>query len=340
MSRQLSRFAAALLLAATFTPSAPAASTWDGGAGTTSWGDNFNWLPDFPPAGEVTIGLLPSTANALTKLNANYSLQNLIIYRGADVINSTNDGASASLLLVDDLVEIATDLGSGSSITLFGNGLDAGRISIEDGGTLNLNSQMASGTAIARFDNGSLVIDAGGAIVGNGRIEAAIGADGGSDLLFSNDGTLSAGAFGLFIDAPPTQLQIIGNESLDTVSLDGVGGGVVNVNNNATLRVDALTVQPFGGDLNLFRGGTLLIANPWTIDGGTVDVSTPGVFGGTPGAAAHLAGGAITYSGGTMTLGNLDSLTLDAPLNATGGVINNSGTITVNAPARPPPMST
>src|SRR5262249_48999092 len=157
----------------------------------------------------------------------------LTITNGADVINSTDDGATNDFrLLVNGLTTISD---AGSTITIYGGnveGLDTDNLTINSGATVSLNSQTAAGQAILQVDGGTgtglLDLNAGGTLSGNGLIElfatpAAVTA------LLSNDGTLTARAFSPLLIPPATTLQITATNLNARVDLDGVGGaGVVN----------------------------------------------------------------------------------------------------------------
>ncbi|MEX2171044.1 MAG: hypothetical protein WD851_17120 [Pirellulales bacterium] len=337
LAKRLLRCSLGLILAVVLTGGTPvfAQVSWDNGAGTFLWGDFNNWNPNGNPTGDpVSIGNLVAAANDTTLVDAVYVISSLTITAGADVINSHNGGTTDFELEVTGATSIS---GVGSSIIVYGgnpDGLDTGTLTINNGGDLILNSQEAVGTAVVEVDSGALTNNVGGLVVGNGRIdlEQSVGA---GTVLFNNEGTLTAGYVGAIFGTPPaTTLQITALDADALVDLDGIaaGGGIVNVNRNATLDLNVPISDAFGGDLNLAAGATLDIAAAWSINAGTVDVNTPGILAGTGGPAAHLAGGTITISGGALTLNDdLDGLVIDAALTATGGAINNSGTITFNA---------
>lgn len=325
----------AALAAAAIPRPAAAQRSWDGGNATFVWGDNGNWSPDGSPAGvAISIGNLAAAVNDTTLLDASYSISSLTITNGADVINSSDNGATTEFeLLVNGPTTIS---GVGSSITVYGgapDGLDTATLTLNSGATLNLNSQAAVGTAVVEVDSGAITNNVGGTIIGNGRIDLE-SAPGVVTTLLNNEGTLTAGSFGLIILNPPaTTLQITATSANARVDLDGVvgGNGIVNVNRNATLDVDVPLSDSFGGVMNLGAGSTLDIASPWAINTGVVNINTPGFIVGSGGPAAHLAGGAISFTGGTLALDDIDSVVLDAALTSTGGTINNSGSITVNS---------
>ena len=309
-SRWLGAFA---LVAAMLAGPAAAQRSWDGGNATFIWGDFGNWNPDGNPnANAISIGDLAAAINDTTLVDAAYSINSLTITGGADVVNSTDDGATNDFRL---LVNGATTIsGAGSSIVIYGGnpeGLDTNTLTINSGAALGLNSQPAAGLAVVQVDSGALTNNVGGTILGNGRIDLT-NAPVAATTLLNNEGTLTASYFGFILLEPPTTtLQITATSANARVDLDGTlgGNGIVNVNRNATLDIDVPISDFFSGDLNLSAGATLDIAGAWTIDSATVDVNTPGILVGTGGPAAHLAGGAITMTGGTLTLDDgLDGL--------------------------------
>jgi hypothetical protein len=326
-----------LLVPALVAAPAVAQRSWDGGNGTDVWGDFGNWSPDGDPNGvAISIGNLAGGVNATTRLNNTFSINSLTITNGADVINSTDDGATNDFrLLVNGLTTISDP---GSTITIYGGdpeGLDTDNLTINSGATVSLNSQTAQGNAILQVDGGTgtglLDINTGGTLSGNGLIQL-IAAPAAPTVLLSNDGTLTARAFGPLLFPPATTLQIPATDPDARVDLDGVvGNGVVNTFGNATLDIGVAINDAFSGTINMSAGSALDIAGPWSIDLGTVNINTPGVIFGSKGAAAHLAGGAITMTGGTINLDDIDSVVLDAALTTTGGTINNAGSITVNS---------
>jgi len=314
--------------------------SWDdaGGSAGKLWGDFGEWNPDGAVgADNIFIGDLAAALNDTTLVDAAYGINALTITNGADVVNSTDSGATNDFrLLVNGTTTVS---GAGSSILIFGadnEGLDTNTLIINSGALVQLNSQSVSGTAVLQVDGGTgsglLDINAGATLSGNGLIEINDAPAAVTGLLV-NDGTLTATHIGIAIGTPATTLQITATNANARVDLDGPSGaGVVNVNTNATLDINVQLFDGFTSDLNLSAGATLNIQNAWSIDGGTVDVNTPGIIVGTGGPAAHLAGGAITFSAGTLTLNdNLDALVIDAAITVSAGIIENSGSITFNS---------
>jgi hypothetical protein len=309
--------------------------SWDGGNGTFVWGENGNWDPDGSPNGEpIAVGNLATAFNDTTLVDAAYTIDSLLIIGGADVINSPDNGTTAFELQVTGLTILG---GANSSMTIFGgapDGLDTGTLTVDADASLFLNSQRPAGTAVVEVDSGALVINTGGTLLGNGRIDLVQSLTG-FGVLFENNGTLAAGALGLFANPPATTLQITATDPDATIELDGSANpstSIVNVNRNATLDIDVPLTNAFGSELNLSAGATLDIADDWQASGAQINVNTPGVVIGTAGPAARIVGGELSIFNSTvLTLDDgFDSLVVDTVLQTSDAVVNNSGTITFN----------
>ncbi len=328
--------------------------SWDdaGGSASKLWGEFGNWSPDGAVgADDIFIGNLAAAANDTTLVDAAYSINSLTITNGADVVNSTDNGATNDFeLIVNGLTTVG---GAGSSIIIFGgdpDGLDTDNLTINSGGSVILNSTTAQGTAVVEVDGntgtGLLDINAGGTLIGTGRIdlEAAPGA---ATSLIVNDGSIIANRAPIFLGQAPAAgtLQITATSANARFDWDGGGAGVLQANGNQTLDIDVVpgagaVTDAFSGTMNLNTGGTIDIANAWSMDSGTINANTP-AFGliiigqdPNPGPAAHIAGANWTMTGGTITVDDTwDSLQFDSQLVASGGTIDNSGTMIFNGGA-------
>ena len=328
----------------------PAANVyWDDAGGSPSklWSDFGNWNPDGSVANDVvfvgvdTLGAnVAAAANDRTLFDGGLQVFGLTVGNGADVVNSTDDGATNGHQLI---VNGATVVGSaGSSIIAYGTGGDAfdtDTLTINDGGVFTLNSQTVQGTAVLEVDTGLFGINAGGALNGNGRIdlEAPAAVVGTPFTALSNDGVISAGHLGLTIFAPPARtLQITAMSADARFDWDGIfGNGVLTVGGNGTLDIDVPTSpDAFDGTMNLQTGGTIDVEDFWSMDSGTINANTA-AFGliiigqdPNPGPAAHIAGASWGMNGGTINVDDTwDSLQFDSTVSATGGTVNNEGTL-------------
>lgn len=318
--------------------------SWDdaGNSASKLWDDNGNWSPDGDPDNtDVFIGNFLNAANDRTLLDRGYSIDSLTITNGADVVNSTDNGATNDYELIVNGATTISD--AGSSIIIYGgdpDGLDTNTLTINDGASLILNSTSAQGTAVVEVDSGAFDINTGGALTGTGRVDLEDNPAGITDLLI-NDGSITANTTPFLFGLAPAAgtLQITASSANARFDWDGTGGsGVMNVNGNQTLDIDVDTGgDAFGGTMNLSTGSTIDIADAWSLNTGTINVNT-GAFGliiigqdPNPGAAASIAGADWTMTGGSIEIGDSwDSLQLDSQLIASGGTINNSGTMIFN----------
>lgn len=326
-------------------------SSWDdaGGSASKLWSDFGNWSPDGSPTGRnIFIGNFAAAANDRTLFDDNsISINSLTITNGADVVNSTDDGATNDFeILVNGATSVS---GSGSSIIIYGgdpDGLDTNTLDINDGGSVILNSSTAQGTAVVEVDSGALTIADGGTLQGTGRVDLE-GAGGAATDVFFNNGTITAGLPGFVLGVPAAgtlQIQAVGaNAANANFDWDGTVPitAEINVNGNQTLDVDVDTAgDAWSGTMNLFTGSTLDMEHTWSMDTGTINANTA-AFGfiiigedPNPGPAASITGASWSMSGGTINVDDhWDTLQFDSQLNATGGTINNEGTLVFNADA-------
>ncbi|MGL4514621.1 MAG: beta strand repeat-containing protein [Lacipirellulaceae bacterium] len=340
-------FAAFLAIVSAAAPTAVFAIDWDDAGNDPSklWDDNGNWNPDGDPDGlAVNIGNLANAANDRTLVDRAYSIDSLTVTGGADVVNSTDDGATNDWEL---LVNGATSVtGAGSSIVIYGgdpDGLDTATLTLGAGGSLFVNSTTASGLAVVEVDSGMFDVQAGGTLSGAGRIdlEDAVAV---ATVLLRNDGTITAntGSSLVFVAPAAGTLQLTATSTNARFDWDGTfGGGILEANGNQTLDIDLdVSGDAFDGTIDLATGSTIDVAGPWSLGGGMINANTA-AFGliiigqdPNPGAAARIAGGAWSMNGGTITIDDTwDSLQFDSAVTATGGTINNEGTMIFNAAA-------
>ncbi len=345
------------LLVIVSSPAEAAIVVWDddGGSASKLWSNNNNWNPNGSPAGDdVYVGVnsvgtnIAAAANDRTLFDLGITIASLTVGNGADVVNSTDDGATNDF----EIAVIGNTVigGAGSRIFIYGgdtDGLDTDNLTINSGGVLLLNSTTPQGTAVVEIDgttgSGQLAISEGGTLIGTGRIdlEAAPGME---FFLLVNNGSIIADTQPAFIGQAPAAgtLQITATSANARFAWNGFpffAVGSVQINGNQTLDVDVSTSgDAWGGDMNLFTGSTLDMRDAWSMNTGAINVNTP-AFGfvvgdPNPGPAARIAGAAWSMTGGTITVDDAwDSLQFDSPLTATGGTINNSGTLIFNADA-------
>jgi hypothetical protein len=323
---------------------------WDdaGNSASKLWSDNGNWSPDaaVQQNDDIIIGDLANAAGDQTLFDIANQIASLTLSNGAGVTNSTDSGATAPNTR-EIVVNGATTLtGAGTNLTLYGragDAFDTNTLTLDGGARVTLNSQQGIGTAVLEVDSGLLDIGVGTSLVGNGRVDLEAPTTGAAHLVLNNDGEITAGNVGLVFLSPPARtLQFTATSADARFDWDGVfGNGVLNINGNATLDIDVSTgTDGFGGTMNLATGSTLDMAHAWALDFGTINVNTAafGIFipgsDPNPGAAARIAGASWTMSGGTITIDDAwDSLQFDSAVTATGGVVNNNGTMIFNSSA-------
>lgn len=343
---------AAVSVACVALPSSPASAinrSWDdaGGSANKLWSNFGNWSPDGAVASgdDIFIGNFAAAAGDATLLDSAQTIASLTITNGASVTNSTDGGATNDFeLIVNGPTSIT---GAGSTFFVIGgapDGLDTEGLTVGSGGSVNLNSTTAQGTAVVEIESSVFNLTAGGTLIGQGRIDFQAPTGGTGTNVFSNSGTITANRAPLLFGFAPTpdtlQLSDTG-DSNRRFDWDGVGSGVINVNGNQTLDVDISTgTDAWSGTMNLGTGSTLDMRDAWAMDSGVINANTP-AFGfilpgndPNPGAPAAIVGANWTMSGGTIDVNEAwDSLQLDSQLVASGGVINNSGTIIFNGGA-------
>jgi hypothetical protein len=323
---------------------------WDdaGNSASKLWSDNGNWSPDAAVGAndDIIIGDLANAASDQTIFDINQQIGSLTLSSGVGVINSTDSGATAPNTR-EIVVNGATTLdGVGTNLTLYGragDAFDTNTLTLSGGARVTLNSQLGNGTAILEVDTGLFEIGADSSLVGNGRVDLETVSPGAAHVVMRNEGEITAGNVGLVFLSPPARtLQITATSADALFDWDGFSSaGVLNVNGNATLDIDVSTgADAFGGTMNLSTGSTLDMAYAWSLNSGAINVNTAGfgfVLPGndpSPGAAARITGASWTMTGGTITIDDAwDSLQLDSAVIASGGVVNNNGTMIFNADA-------
>ena len=338
-----------------------AASVWDdeGGSLPKTWSHQSNWSPNSEPdsADDVFIGVFQNgsdlffATNDVTLMDQDFHINALTLGNGADIINSADGGATSFRLLINGHADVGVSGGT-SVIKLydapagfFTSSLNADSMTLEDGGQVILDSINAASPelAVLGINNGLLDIQAGGTLSGNGLIRL-------TDSLLTpftlmrNNGTITAGDVNVPLFGTPaaTKLRISSALSFARFDWDGTAGinTTINVRGNARLDIDVVSSDAYGGTMNLSTNATFDVSHDWLFNGGAINVNTP-AFGiitigqdPNPGPAAHIAGNAWTMLSGTINIDDKwDSLQLDSNFSASGGTIENSGTMVFNAPA-------
>lgn len=321
------RVVSALLLCTLSVATAEAASvTWIGGNNT--WIDNgstANWNPpDEPDPDDEAIF---NTSNVVN-MGSHNSISALTMSGGIDLL--TNDFN----LTVGGLVQLT---GASTNLLIGGaaSALSAVNLTINNGGMVELTGGALSVLNVDAFLNGTVAINAGGTLAGNGTVQ--LDAPLLNTVLINNNGTLAALSRPTNVLFPPPvgTLVINAGSAPARVDLDGSGeNGTVNVNRNQTLDVNVPLNDTFNGTLNLFQNTTLDISTNWTLGAGglvNVDNGAVGGFPGVPAGTATIAGGTLTQSGGTMVVVDTDgTLIFAAPFTMNAGTLTNHGLTVFN----------
>ena len=225
--------------------------------------------------------------------------------------------------------------GAGTNLFIEGaaGSVNADDVTINADGTIEL-----SGGALTLDEEvGTSLIDinVGGNLIGHGTITFA-DSPGVVTTVLVNDGELTALSRGLTIFSPPPvgTLQINIANSNARVDLDGAGeAGVVNVNRNQTLDLNAAFADSFNGTMNLFQESTFNSLNAWTLAGGSI-IANNGFIDGilpnpdVPAGTSFIDGGLLTQTGGTINVVDTDgTLQMDVNFTMSGGTFTNSGTV-------------
>lgn len=303
--------------------------TWTGGNNT--WidgaGNNANWTPaDEPDPDDVAIF---NTGNTVT-MTSNNTVMGLTMSGGIDLDLNTFDLTVAGPV---DLAGANTNLfigGADSTLTAEDVTVAGGAVELR-GGTLTLNEPGLLTAAV-------LTTGAAGDVVGNGTINL----DGPILVatMLNNNGTLSALArpANILLAPPARTLTINGGNGSARIDLDGSGeNGLVTVQRNQTLEINATLADAFNGSLQMFQNTRLDMAGAWTLGaGGDLGITNGAQVGipGIPAGMSTIAGGALTQTGGTITLTDNDgTLQFDAPFTMSGGNFVSRGHVIFNADA-------
>lgn len=309
----------AVLAAGITTPASAATIVWTGG--TANWdASNSRWNPaDEPDAEDEAVF---NTSHTVTMVNATDTILALTLSGGLDLLTNGND------LTVDGLVQLSdagTVLEIGGSTSL----LRADSMTIHTGGTVRLTGGTL--TIIEETDSGSLTVNPGGTLSGNGTINLNDGAPAGTILMRLSGGSLLATSNtpGDTSGTDAATLTIDMSDADSRIDLDN-NSATVGIARNDSLVINAITHQaadPYSGTLNLGEGATLNMEQPWETDSAVINVNTGGLVAGQPGSPATITGGAMTFTGGTINLDAVDTLRVAARFTATGGTIANAGNL-------------
>ena len=298
-----------LLLAVWLGAVAPAAAqtaySWNTGDGT--WDSTAgNWDPAGGPpdnGDDATLGDLPVAEDAEVSLSIDApALNALEVTGGVNLFTNGFDGES-----------VALTIGVGSRLvvqdgSIFENGsgtivLAAGVLLVEDGGTYvggevtigsGTDAQLTGGRFEIRRDlaGGFLNVNSTGELFGWGTVYLGDPSLTGSGLL-DNDGTVRTARPSPDPDDNARHELIIDtdvNETDPLIDLDGDSeNGTVSLAHTTTLTVLGTLSDGFSNSIDLEPDSILNISQPWTIDGGTLELDD-----------GEVTGGRIRNDGGTI----------------------------------------
>lgn len=276
--------AAALLALRVVSPSAD--TTWDGGAGTSSWSTATNWDPDTEPTTSLIAGFPAGPGGTIT-LSAGESAKGLEFYGPWTLSSGALSLAAAPSIHVE------------SAIT----------------GTLNTNTTVSSG-GLTKTGNGTLVLGGansitGGFIISAGTVRANLAsALGGTGALTTVSGSSVLEVGGITLDRPITLLDgaTLRGGAANSVSnnIHTIDAGATALTFSTTDSSATLTVGNSANDLTGGNSGTVItlsgagavrlgsasnFAGAWSVPTGTrLDVAAAG------------AAGPVSLGGGTLAL--------------------------------------
>lgn len=255
---------------------------WDGGAGTSNWGDAANWDPDGIPAftDNVKIPTTPTVNLIFPMLNVAAEVGSLTVEDGASV---TSDGGARNLTVNGSLaVEVDAGAGADGVITWDSTGtlrVDGqvtinGRLVSTTTGGLDFNSSVTTGTGSDFWSTGAGLVDVEGSLTAAGEVKITL-------LSVAGNFDTSSGSF---------------VEGTGVVTLDGVSG-TVDIGSDTFYRLSI----PSGGEYTSNGTNTLSVSDRLVV-GGILNIAGPSSISGT----LDPVSGTIRYSGSTAQ--NVDPL--------------------------------
>ncbi len=281
----------------------PPTIVWDGGAGTTLWGDAANWSPDGVPGPNDDVLLAPA-APATIAVTGAFACRNLDV--GANALLSVGGGA------------IAVSQGytqTAGSVTFGAGSVSVTGATAIQGGTLAITGGSFTAHGAITLTGGAVSLGAPGQLVANGTFTLAGGAIdlGTGSLVLDGSFTVTSGTF----------TAATGTTRLAGTGTQTVGGGVTHWN----------LVCENGGVANpkrLAAGGAFQVAHDLTVAGTarleltaatptTLSVGGSFEYGGLTGGAnlgslTILLTGTGTLGGATLAPARRDSRTPLTPL--------------------------
>ncbi len=276
-----------------------AQKTWDGGAGTSNWGDANNWNPNgVPTAGQsVTIG-----PGYNITVNGNYSCAS-ITFSGTSATNSTLTVNSGCTLTVSGNVVLNGAAGNNTLCAIAGGGtLSCSSIIVapNDPGpsgnrtytitstidsliiSNNVNINSWRGRNNSRLGNSSFIITSGNVIVGGSIVTFNENANNTSTFTLDNSSPVL-----ILNGSTPFNISTTGTS---TITLNGTGANVIY--NNGAQSIGAYTYY----NLTASGGGTKTLSGNVTVNN-ILNLSSGNISLGSSGSNLTIASnGSITGS--------------------------------------------
>jgi autotransporter-associated beta strand protein len=261
----------------------------------------------------------PTSGNSGTGLNAN-----TLVLTNYSTGLITGDGFGVSGSQTPNLT--ITNFGTISATGLFGIGVQGNVVNITNSGTISAASGGGGFEAVS-MTSGSVTNNAGGLITSDA---IAIMASGNTSIFNAGTITGSGGTAILFFSGGNTLTLAPGSVingtaqgfGADTFQLGGTGADTFDVNLFASQFSGYSTFNKIGASTWTLTGATAAVT-PWTINQGTLAISSDGGLG--------AASGALTFTGGTLETTATFSLTHAINLGVAGGTISTDAGTTLTA---------
>lgn len=336
----------ALLYASLCTSALGIVRDWDDEGATSDWSEAANWSDDGVPAttDDVFIGSLADAFDDSVILDVNADLvRSLTLTNGADF--NTNGGR----VVATTDVSVGTGAASGTTpsevvvakrnaVGPAAFALDANRLFIGANGVLSLPDGGQVDLDGTGPQAGVLSVADGGAVVGYGQIElsdtdASLGV---LTSLIENEGSITVEdpLFTGLGEPTAVTLHVTASNAPMFAQLDLAGAsgtGSVDITRNGTLILDSAYIGP--NNLTMAGNTTLQAQNGGSLGTDqTIEVNSGIVnFGGVnelPAAPAVITGDGLLSTAGIIRLNLVaEELIIETPIDATGGLISNRGTV-------------
>ncbi|MBI3585648.1 MAG: hypothetical protein HY088_00775, partial [Ignavibacteriales bacterium] len=329
-------------------PSTGVTKTWDGGAGTSNWGDSQNWNPDGVPISTDNINLngantinvnVAAVGNSITLNNSGLTLtilsgnslavsSNLTLTSGTLNTQGAFPSVTGTVNITGGTVGYTGATGSQTvnALSYFNLTLSGAATKTIAAGTTSIsgNFTVSGGSVDATTNNTTINF--------NGTGSQAVAAINYKNLTFSNTGTrtFASGTIGIAGDFIVTGGTTDATTNSTTVDFNGSGAQAV-----AAVNYYNLTMS--NGGTKTLAAGTTGAAGNFTISGGTVNTTANSTTVNFNGIGLQAVPAISYYSltmsnGGTKTFGS-GTVGIARDFTVTGGTVDattNSTTVNFN----------